>query len=192
MLPALSQHGEQLQSDAILFNKAMAEWAEKIYYEQFLMKYLPIGTVEVIEGPIRIKMPTTTGNLFFQFGEGAGAMARNYDRMKETGWIGADKYYHCMGNCQATNYGPGGAIATKTLSYIRTNLFSKYFNERDDWWEDDKANKRGQIGGCCENMCREYAPESSPGPPPFPDGSSTARGATLLIFHFKGFCCEDS
>jgi RHS repeat-associated protein len=111
---------------------------------------------------------TMENDVFFQFGAGAAAMFRNFDRMKEVGWIGADKYYHCMGNCQAANYGPGGSMAAKILSFLRTGIYSRYWNERGDWQNDDRANKCGQRGGDCDKVCKPLVPQSSPGNPPFP------------------------
>ena len=46
--------------------------------------------------------------VYGQFGAGAADMWRNYQRMENKQWKGADKYYHCMANCHATNEGPGG------------------------------------------------------------------------------------
>ena len=103
----------------------------------------------------------------FQFAAGTDDMLRNYKRMRERIWQGADKWYHCMANCQATNRGPGGAAAAQIISFFRTNVQS-WFTEPDDWRNDDKANKCGQQGGDCEKTCGPYVPQSSPGKPPFP------------------------
>jgi RHS repeat-associated protein len=43
-----------------------------------------------------------------QFLLGSWEMWTNYKRMEEMKWVKGDKYYHCMGNCLATNAGPGG------------------------------------------------------------------------------------
>ncbi|MBV9572581.1 MAG: hypothetical protein JOY93_00900 [Acidobacteriales bacterium] len=43
--------------------------------------------------------------------EGAAAMWNNCERMKQRNWQGDDLYYHCMGNCQATNKPCGGSTA---------------------------------------------------------------------------------
>lgn len=107
------------------------------------------------------------GDLFFDFGAGSSAMRRNYQRMKSRSWIRSDKYYHCMGNCQATNYGPGGAIAAKFLSFLRSDILSRYFWEKDDWQDDVRANQCGQQGGSCDSICAPFVPLSSPGKPSF-------------------------
>jgi hypothetical protein len=118
--------------------------------------------------PFPVPVPTMENDVFFQFGAGAAAMWANFRRMEEVGWQLSDKYYHCMGNCQATNFGPGGEVAAKLLSYFKTNLRSKYWTERPDWRDDDKANRCGQRGGNCDYRCEPFIPKSSPGKPPFP------------------------
>jgi RHS repeat-associated protein len=102
-----------------------------------------------------------------QAGMGAQAMWRNFKRMQARGWIGADKYYHCMANCEATNEGPGGAAAAKVISFLRTNARSRW-TEPEDWRNDAKANRCGQQGGDCQRVCAPFVPRSSPGKPPFP------------------------
>ncbi|MDM8005916.1 MAG: RHS repeat-associated core domain-containing protein, partial [Phycisphaerae bacterium] len=117
----------------------------------------PLGLQGIVPDPI------TTN----QAAAGAEAMWRNFKRMQERGWIGADKYYHCMANCQATNMGPGGAFAAVVISFLRTNVRSRW-TEPDDWRNDAKANKCGQQGGDCAKVCSPFIPQSSPGKPPFP------------------------
>jgi RHS repeat-associated protein len=100
------------------------------------------------------------------FGAGSGDMWNNYERMKQRNWKGDDLYYHCMGNCQATNRGSGGAAAAKVVSFFRTNFWGRL--TEDDWRDDDKANKCGQQGGDCDKTCAPFVPKSSPGKPKFP------------------------
>lgn len=102
-----------------------------------------------------------------QFLDAAIDMWRNFRRMQYRSWKGADKYYHCMATCQATNHGTGGAAAAKVISFFRTNVRSR-FTEPTDWKNDDKANKCGQKGGNCDSLCSQFIPKSSPGKPPFP------------------------
>jgi RHS repeat-associated protein len=102
-----------------------------------------------------------------QAGSGAADMWNNYERMRQRNWQGDNKYYHCMGNCQATNEGSGGAVAAKVISFFRSNVWSRVF-EPTDWMNDVKANKCGQQGGNCDQRCASYVPKSSPGKPPFP------------------------
>jgi RHS repeat-associated protein len=98
--------------------------------------------------------------------EGAAAMWDNYERMKQRNWKGDDLYYHCMGNCQATNRPCGGSTAAAVISFFRTNVWGRA--TEDDWRDDDRANKCGQQGGDCNKTCAPFVPKSSPGKPPFP------------------------
>jgi RHS repeat-associated protein len=66
------------------------------------------------------------------------------------------------------SFGPGGEVAARIMSYLKTNLISRYLTEREDWQEDDIANRLGQLGGDCDARCRSQIPRSSPGNPPFP------------------------
>jgi RHS repeat-associated protein len=97
---------------------------------------------------------------------GANDMWNNYRRMEQTKWIRGDKYYHCFANCQATNQGPGGALAAKVLSFVRTDVISRV-REPGDWRNDDVANKCGQQGGDCNERCKQFIPKYSPGKPTF-------------------------
>jgi RHS repeat-associated protein len=101
-----------------------------------------------------------------QFDTGAGEMWINYKRMEQRGWTKGDKYYHCLANCLATNAGPGGAVAAKVISFLRTNVRSR-ITEPNDWRKDDEANKCGQQGGDCDKRCEHYIPQYSPGKPKF-------------------------
>jgi len=49
-------------------------------------------------------------------------MWNNFKRMEETKWVRGDKYYHCIANCEATNAGPGGAVAAKIISFLKDKL----------------------------------------------------------------------
>ena len=97
---------------------------------------------------------------------GTSAMWINYEEMKQRNWKGDDLYYHCMGNCQATNLGSGGSTAAVVISFFRTNVWGRA--TEDDWRDDDRANKCGQKGGDCSKTCAPFVPNSSPGKPPFP------------------------
>ena len=97
---------------------------------------------------------------------GAAAMWDNYERMKQRNWKGDDLYYHCMGNCQATNTPCNGSAAAAVISFFRTNVWGRA--TEDDWRDDDRANKCGQQGGDCNKTCAPFVPKSRPGRPPFP------------------------
>jgi RHS repeat-associated protein len=102
-----------------------------------------------------------------EFAQGSLWLWEGYQRMRQRMWIGDDKYYHCMANCRATNSGPGGAAAAKVISFFRTDVSSR-IREPNDWRNDDRANKCGQQGGNCDQVCAPFVPQSSPGKPPFP------------------------
>jgi RHS repeat-associated protein len=106
------------------------------------------------------------GDVWAQAGQGSADMWKNFRRMQERGWQNADKYYHCMGNCQATNRGPGGAAAARIISDLRT--WRSTYTEPNDWRKDQEANRCGQKGGDCEKLCAPFIPPSSAGRPPFP------------------------
>jgi hypothetical protein len=107
------------------------------------------------------------GNLF----EGKVVYDKTYGhatfkRMEETKWLRGDKYYHCIANCEATNAGPGGAVAAKVISFFRTDVRSR-ITEPTDWQNDKKANTCGQQGGNCDQTCAPFVPKYSPGKPQF-------------------------
>ncbi len=120
----------------------------------------PLGLQPTPIGPIRCFICE-------EFGMGTFDMWNNYREMEYMRWKYSDVYYHCVGNCEATNQGPGGAAAAQLISGIRT-FFSKYISREYDWPKDVQANKCGQQGGDCFKLCARFIPQSSPGKPPFP------------------------
>jgi RHS repeat-associated protein len=127
--------------------------------------YLYVGN-----SPVDLTDPLGLWPIFDPIGwiNGSYDMWNNYERMKQRNWVGDDKYYHCMANCQATNEGPfkGGAEAAGWISFFRTNVIGRL--TEPDWKDDDVANKCGQKGGDCKKRCAHFIPPSSPGKPPFP------------------------
>ena len=102
-----------------------------------------------------------------EFAQGTWWMWEGYKRMRDMKWRNSDKYFHCMANCRATNAGSGGASAAKIISFIRTDVRSRW-TEPTDWRNDKVANECGQQGGYCEKTCSQFFPISSPGNHPFP------------------------
>lgn len=107
----------------------------------------------------------------YQFGKGCGDFVRNYQEMKQKNTKGADKYYHCKANCEATSRGPGGEAAAKTISYGReatdtvTNTTFKGMSLKDslaDSRADMHANRVGQEAGArglrCADACHRFRP----------------------------------
>jgi len=50
------------------------------------------------------------------FFAGMGKFFTNYKNMRTANTIGADKYFHCLANCQATNLGTGGSVLAHVMS----------------------------------------------------------------------------
>ena len=111
----------------------------------------------------------------------------NYQDMKKANTIGADKYYHCMANCEAARRGGPARRAAQGMSEAR-----EWF---DQWIKGDppsacnadrQANRDGQNGGraCqpCTQVCAKYRPQgmTNPGPkpvtPPAPSTRSQGGG----------------
>ncbi|MCD9097436.1 RHS repeat-associated core domain-containing protein [Luteimonas fraxinea] len=84
------------------------------------------------------------------------------------GWVGQDKYFHCMANCQAAQKGIGGSAAAQCVSDAR-----EWFDQNikgdsaADSAADQFANLLGRTGGRmsptgnCSRMCSGYRPGGS-------------------------------
>jgi hypothetical protein len=93
------------------------------------------------------------------FANGSCKMVENFADMKnwnhkEPGW---DKFFHCMGNCEAAEYGKGGSDAAKFWGEVRETVY------RDsDSQNDIMANERGRLAGengiRCYDACVGYKP----------------------------------
>lgn len=100
---------------------------------------------------------------------GIGDMAGNYGDMRDANTIGADKYFHCKGNCEATRRGPWGEGIATTISDSR------------EWWDqnikgfppsdsagDQRANRDGRTGAKnqpdaqCTGVCAHHRPRGLP------------------------------
>ena len=84
---------------------------------------------------------------------------KNYTDMRKANTIGADKYFHCMANCQATNRGDGGWNAARLISETR-ELTDEYLkgDPPEACNADRRANKQGQKGGDCKKTCAMFRP----------------------------------
>ncbi len=87
---------------------------------------------------------------------------RNYRNMREANTIGADKYFHCMANCQASRKRLGGRDAAEFISEGR-ELFDQYIkgDPRSACDADREANRLGQEGDpnqSCEVVCEPLRP----------------------------------
>ncbi|MDH5255528.1 MAG: hypothetical protein OEW72_06375, partial [Gammaproteobacteria bacterium] len=92
---------------------------------------------------------------------------RNYQDMRTANVIGADKYFHCKANCEATRCGGLGQPAACTASDLR------------EWWDqnikgyppsdslaDQVANEYGRNHagdpGTCRDVCAPFRPRGLP------------------------------
>lgn len=100
---------------------------------------------------------------------GAGDFGSNYQDMREAGWKGGDKYFHCKANCEASQRGLGGRNAACLIS------------DTKEWWDqnvkgypasdtaaDQAANQYGRNQGStnpgmsCAQLCAPYRPPGLP------------------------------
>ncbi len=101
---------------------------------------------------------TFWGNAF----RAVGDFYRNYENMRTVNTIGADKYFHCMANCQASQRGFGGLEAAQFISEVR-ELTDEYI-KRDSpsaCNADRAANRQGQGGNpnqSCQQTCGPLRP----------------------------------
>ena len=94
--------------------------------------------------------------------QGATDFARNYSNMRTANTIGADKYFHCMANCQSTQRGPGGYGAAVGISEGR-EYFDQYIkgDSENACNADRTANAQGRSGaggGACSQVCGSLRP----------------------------------
>jgi len=98
----------------------------------------------------------------------AGDMLGNYLDMRDANVKNSDKYFHCKGNCEATQRGSAGEATAEGIGNLR------------EWWdqnvkgypssdseEDQKANRTdraaGKKGGQpCGAACGPYRPNGLP------------------------------
>jgi serum amyloid A protein len=92
-----------------------------------------------------------------------------YENMTQANTIGADKYFHCLANCEAARRGAGGRAASHLVSYVREVYGVVKGDPWDDVNEDMSANSCGRNappGQSCADTCRPYLPPRLP--PSFP------------------------
>lgn len=103
------------------------------------------------------------------FGDAFGAdydLFKNYLDMREAWTKGADKYFHCKGNCEAARRGPGGQLESWLISESR-ELWDHYGPKKDPTSAcdaDRRANNHGRQSGSnnrnvdCSQACSQFRP----------------------------------
>ncbi|MGA0604966.1 hypothetical protein ACO2Q0_03115 [Phenylobacterium sp. VNQ135] len=107
-------------------------------------------------------------------GDAAGApsavspLRRNYNDMVQADWIGADKYFHCKGNCEAAQRGPLAVRAAERLGNAR-EIYGRWKGDPpSDKAADQRANAFGRQQGSrnpgaqCSALCASYRPHGLP------------------------------
>lgn len=93
---------------------------------------------------------------------GAGDFYTNYQDMRDANTIGADKYFHCMANCEAARRGLGGRAVSELISETR-ELTDEYIKRdpRSACDADRAANSQGRNGDPntpCSQVCGSLRP----------------------------------
>lgn len=117
--------------------------------------------------------PWHNPNLLYQWGSsdgqysgeyfgGLGAFLRNYRDMRDANTIGADKYFHCKANCEATQKGQGGKDAACNVSNAREKFDQTVKGDPASASAADQvANVFGRNnsgGGTCSQVCAPFRP----------------------------------
>jgi len=96
------------------------------------------------------------------FGGGAGDFLKNYNDMRDANTIGADKYFHCMANCEASKRGSGGEDAAIGISEAREWFDENIKGDSQCYCDEDRAaNAQGR--NCppeksCKEQCKSLRP----------------------------------
>jgi RHS repeat-associated protein len=104
--------------------------------------------------------PRTYIEYWTEVGGGAADFVRRYHEMREANTIGADKYFHCMANCQAAQRGPGGADVARFIGEGREWVDEHIKGDRrSDCDADRAANRTGRDVfpfAPCQVTCGSY------------------------------------
>lgn len=87
----------------------------------------------------------------------------NYQSMKEANTIGADKYFHCVGHCEASREGSAGVIVSQLLGDAREVFdFLVKLDSRAECRADLAANQTGRSSNSsvsCKDACSQFRPK---------------------------------
>jgi hypothetical protein len=117
---------------------------------------IPSGALEAIVKPLRDVAPNFAGAV--------DDFVRNYCEMKAVKVKGADDYFHCMANCEASSRGPTGEAVAKAMSVGREaadmikNPLIKGMSLRDsfaDCAKDLASDRVGWRGGASGERCTD-------------------------------------
>jgi hypothetical protein len=103
-----------------------------------------------------------------------GEFLRNYKAMRDANTIGADKYFHCKANCEASQRGSEGKAAAKVISDVREYVDQNVKGDPKSASDADQvANEYGRAQGstsnqACSTLCGPLAPRGLPVPAPQP------------------------
>lgn len=125
-----------------------------------------------ISADIQDKIGTALGKFegARDFSLGVVDFLNNYSAMREANTIDADKYYHCLANCEATERGPGGEAAALLISYGRELVDipkytlqgvppEKIIQEGIIDLEANRVGREGALSGVrCTDACKPTKP----------------------------------
>ena len=103
----------------------------------------------------------------------AGDFWGNYNDMRSANTIGADKFFHCMANCEAARRGRSGRLVARSISELR-ELYDENIkgDPRTACDADRYANDVGRAGGTackpCSQVCAAFKPSGLVYPIPRP------------------------
>lgn len=115
--------------------------------------------------PVGLFPPPATGEIEFlgEVGEASGAFLRNFQDMRTAKTIGADAYFHCKANCEASQISPVGESTAEVLSEGR-ELFDEFIKGDlpQQCNADRAANEQGRqqagSGQSCRQACNSLRP----------------------------------
>jgi hypothetical protein len=87
----------------------------------------------------------------------------NYFDMREANTIGADKYFHCLANCQAAEEGGNGEFTSRVISESREQIDEHIKRDPRSACDADRAandhgRSGGRSGGDCREVCSGFRP----------------------------------
>jgi len=92
-------------------------------------------------------------------GFGLADFLRNYEDMRDANTIDADKYFHCLANCEAARRGPYGEMTALVMSVGREAVdYAVKGDPKSAWVADLVADFVGLTGG--RSSCSSCSPPS--------------------------------